>query len=83
MFKTCFAAMIGSAAAVETAPLFDYEDPLFPQVGQILSLAAQSYMNGGQPEPLELDDKTTVPCNYFFNDSWYMLSNLDVQLYIT
>ena len=75
--------MVGSAAAIETAPVFDYEEPIFPQVGHLLSLAAQSYMNDGTPDPLELDEKTTVPCNYFFQDSWYMLSNLEVQLYLT
>ena len=72
MFKTSLTALLGTVVA-GSAPLFDYEEPIYPQVQHLLSLRAQ--------EPTELD--TTIPCNYYWNDSWYMLSNMDLQMYVT
>jgi hypothetical protein len=47
-----------------------------PQIGQLLSLAADSQ----NPEELQ---STDIPCNYFYNNAWYNLANLEAELYVT
>ena len=49
MFRATLAlsALMGTSLA-EVSPLFDNESPLFPQVGQLLQLAAEE----GKPEEL-------------------------------
>ena len=78
MFKTCLATLLGTGLASKTAPVFDENEQYFPQFSNLVSLAARGTLNERGTLPKELETTTDIPCNYFFNDAWYLLANTDV-----
>jgi hypothetical protein len=75
--------VLASAVTADKAPHFDENEPYFPQVSNYISLAAQGMLMDRGTMPNQLEQSTSVPCNYYWNNSWYLFADSDLTVYLT